>query len=322
VGTGDQGLFFFLKTDPMTVYEIWADEAWTHGGELNRYWCFFGGVMGPQPDVERLETELSKVKAAYGLKGEVKWSNVGGRNLKAYRAFVDCFIHLLQNTDLRFRQVFLDRSFVRVNELGVVEAKEDLDLQFLIYYQFLKHAFGLRHLPPAPPGDTNRILARLDDHSSQKHKTALESFVKGLDPPIEVRFRDSAKSCRLQICDLLIGAAGSHGNKMHKRRQPGQRGMTDRQQPRYELAKYIYGKLRAVDAAERGSAAFNWFESTGIDGDLANRYRYKLRIWKFIPSRYHRDKGWENDHLDKQGRYVKPEIERQQPSSAPQDETF
>src|SRR5690348_13096914 len=41
--------------------------------------------------------------------------------------------------------------------------------------QFLKHAFGLRYLPPAPAGQAHRILIRLDDHSSQRHKSDLES---------------------------------------------------------------------------------------------------------------------------------------------------
>jgi hypothetical protein len=53
--------------------------------------------MGPQPDVERLETELSKVKAAHGLKGEVKWKHVRANNLPAYGAFVDCFIDLFHD---------------------------------------------------------------------------------------------------------------------------------------------------------------------------------------------------------------------------------
>jgi len=314
----------------MAIYEIWADEAWTHCGlPLNRYWCFFGGIMGPQSDLERLDIELSKVKSAFNIQGEVAWGNVRGRNLNGYRAFVDCALDLIQRTDLRFRQVFLDRSLIRLNEQGTITPIADLDLQYRIYYQFLKHAFGLRFLPPAKGPGPDRVLIRLDDHSSQRHKRDLETFVTGLpgtlgrrDLDVEVTFRDSAKSCRLQACDLLIGAAGSHGNKAHLRRAPNQRGKTPKQQVRYEMAKYVYNKLRALDASERGSAAFNWFESTGLSGQIRNLFDYKLRIWKFKPALYHIDKGWQNDHLDKQGRYQAADITIL-PSPQPDlDETF
>jgi hypothetical protein len=33
-----------------------------------------------------------------------------------------------------------------------------------------------------------------------------------------------------------------------------------------------------------------------------------MRIWKFVPRRYRKDAGWENDHLDKQGRYQGPDL--------------
>jgi hypothetical protein len=120
----------------------------------------------------------------------------------------------------------------------------------------------------------------------------------------------------------MIGAAGSHGNKMHLRREPGQRGMKPRQKVRHEMATYIYNKLRDLDRAERGSGAFNWFETTGRDGTLDTMLTHKLRIWKFKPARYHIDKGWQNDHLDKQGRYQGPEIFEPPPAWDPPDETY
>ena len=112
----------------------------------------------------------------------------------------------------------------------------------------------------------------------------------------------------MQLCDVLMGAAGSHGNKMHFRREAGHRGMTVKQQTRHELSKHIYSKLKSLNQKTRGSSAFNWFESTGHDGAAENRLHHKIRIWKFKPAKYRLDKGWENDHLDKQGRYQKPDL--------------
>lgn len=127
----------------------------------------------------------------------------------------------------------------------------------------------------------------------------------------KARFVNSKHLLRLQLCDLLMGAAGSHGNRMHLRRLPGKRGMTQKQKWRHEMAKYIYNHLRSLDATERGSKAFSWFESTGHDGEIENRLKHKLRIWKFIPKNFQRNAGWENDNLDPQGRYLGPQIDEQ-----------
>ena len=89
------------------------------------------------------------------------------------------------------------------------------------------------------------------------------------------------------------------------------------------MSTYIYNKLRDLDRAERGSGAFNWFESTGRDGTPESMLIHKVRVWKFKPARYHIDKGWQNDHLDKQGRYQAPEIVVPQAATwEPADETY
>lgn len=302
------------------IYEIYADEAWTHGGQpLNRYWCLFGGIFGSEPALERLNTELKQIKASHGIKGEVKWTNVTAKNIVCCQDMIDCLFRHLRSSDIKYRQQFLDRALVRIPVPGEVPVT-DLTVQFKLFYQFLKHAFGLRFMPTSQSGNIT-LLIRLDNHSSIKHKDDLSDFVEHLptfwgrnDLNIKVSFINSAKHERLQICDLLMGAAGFHGNKIYKRRKPAQggmpaqRGMTEKQKLKASLAKHVYNHLRKLDSECRGSQAFNWFETTGLKGNQNNRYEYKIRIWKFKPSQYQRDKGWENDHLDNQGMYVGPEL--------------
>ena len=210
--------------------------------------------------------------------------------------------------------MFLDRSYVWVPKRGDPEETE-LTIQFKLYYQFLKHAFGLQYVPRDPNDDQIDLYVRLDTHTSQRHTDQLRSFAGAFprilnrrDFSVRVTFHNSSRVPRLQICDLLMGAAGSYGNRMHKRRRAGQRGMTQKQQLRLNFCKHIYQRLRQIDAAERGSKAFNWFETTGLDGTVENLFHHKVRIWKFIPKRHVRDKGWQNDHLDKQGYYQGPDI--------------
>jgi hypothetical protein len=296
------------------IYELCADEAWTHGSTPpNRYWCFFGGVFGLEADLGRLESALLRVRGCEGRSVEVKWSNVSRMTLPLYFALVDEFFRHLRELPIHYRQTFLDRAYVAAPVEGD-EPASDLDTQFKICYQFLKHAFGLRYLPLAQDG-RDQIFIRLDNHSSQEHTGRLKQFAQELprylnrpDLAVDVSFVNSKKHLRMQLCDVLMGAAGSHGNKMHLRRQDGQRGMSEKQKVRHELATYVYGAMRRFDADVRGSSAFNWFATTGSEGNLANRLNHKLRFWKFKPTVYRRDRGWENDRLDKQGRYQGPDI--------------
>lgn len=299
-------------------YEIFADEAWTHGGiPLNRYFCFYGGIFGLASDLDRLDQELRRILKAHGARGEVKWSHLTTRTERLFREMVECLGRHIASNKVRYRQMFCDRACVRDSVPGEAEVS-DLDVQFKLCYQFLKHAFGLKHLPAPAPGSKHEILIRLDTHSSQRHKDELIKFTENLPsvlgrPDIEVRvtFVDSAHVPRIQICDLLMGAAGSYGNKMHRRRAPGQRGMSAKQSLRLEFARFVYNKLREISCGERGTQAFNWFESTGKDGDWSNRLHHGIRIWKFLPRKYRIDRGWQNDHLDRQGMFVASDLSPQ-----------
>ncbi len=299
------------------VYEIHADEAWTHDGEHSgRYWCFFGGVFGKASDIESLQTRLRLVRERHGLRlAKVNWKYLNAANAEAFQAFADEFFAEFQIRDLKYRQLFLDRAYVHLNHEGDPSPDDRLEGQFKIYYQFLKHAFCLTLLPRASPDDPTIIRVKLDEHSSQHHKQQLIDFASSLpsvwrrpDLRVEIGFIRAKRSQVMQLCDLLCGAAGSHGNRLSARRAPGQRGMTGKQKVRHSFATHLYGALREFDAKQRGTKAFNWFESTGSDGDPNNRYHHKLRIWKFEPRRFVLDRGWFNDHLDSQGRYVEPDF--------------
>lgn len=302
-----QGTRVFLFM--VTKYQIFADEAWTHQHPPNRYHTFFGGIFGKESATDRLSTDLSKIRASSKFKNqEVKWSTLSPANIEYYKNLVDCIFHHILNGNIKYRQMFLDRAF-QYN--GPIESSE-LDVQYKLYYQFIKHSFGIQYLN----GEDIEILIRLDGHSSQKHKDNLQKFVETEIPKkihredisLNVTYIDSRKHINLQVCDVLMGSAGYYGNKYYLRRENRQRGMTEKQKIKYSFAKYIYDKLRSIDANNRGSKAFNWFESTGLDGDFQNYLNHQMRIWKFIPKTYVINAGWHNDNLDSQGRFIAEEI--------------
>ena len=296
------------------TYELCADEAWTHNNPpLNRYHCFIGGLFGERPDIDRLETNLFEIIQAHRYPLEVKWSNVSPEWLTLYKELTDTFFAHLTNSDIRYRQVFRDRSYIHVPETEAQELSS-LDMEFRVYYYFLKEAFGLQYLPLAE-NHFDKIVMRLDTHSSKEHRKKLKELVERLpvllgrtDLEIDLGHVCSSTLRRIQVCDVMLGAAGSYGNRQHQKRKAGQKGMSPYQKCRYELARHISTKFRILNNLTRGKGAFNWHESTGQDGNLKNRFLHKVRIWKFIPKNYQIDKGWQNDHLDPQGNYIAPDI--------------
>lgn len=270
-------------------YVIYADEAWTQSQPLYRYHCFFGGILSSKDEFERLENEVKNLKKEFNYKKEIKWSNISLQHIDFYNKLllmVENFI--CANYETKYRQMFMDRSFKYTGELI-----PELDSQFKVYYQFLKHCFGFDYI-----NERNTFTFKLDNHSSHNHKIKLKAYLESIrmkNVDIKVEFVNSKKSIPLQICDLLMGAAGYYGNKIDLDLLPGNKRRTKNQIMKSNFGKSIYNMLRKVDSHYRGSKAFNWFETTGIDGDKSNRYNHKMRIWKFTPSKYELDISWQDD---------------------------
>ncbi len=247
--------------------------------------------------MDRLDTRLRMVRSDDGISGEIKWKSLSEANYECYIEFVDTLFESILSGEVKFRQMFLDRTFVWQPKRDQAEIT-DIESQFKLYYQFLKHAFGLKYLPRAAGVDQIELLVRLDNHSSQPNKEKLVDFCATLprilerhDVRVSVSFLNSKKAPRIQVWDLLIGAAGSHGNRMHLKRSDGQRGMTKKQKLRDNFCKHVYQSLKNIDAQTRGSKAFNWFETTGLGTNFANFYEPNLRIRKFIPKQHLVDAG-------------------------------
>lgn len=293
----------------MSKFVIYADEAWTHSSQpLNRYHNFFGGIFGEEKYIDRLNSDLQKIRRKHKCTNlEIKWSNLDERNADMYREMVCCLAGHIRSGRIRYRQMFKDRSFHYVGNAGGTE----LDIQFKQYYQFLKHAFGFQYLSKLPTGERHQVVLRLDTHSSQRHKDQLGKLICNLSNIIErydisftVTYINSVSNLCLQICDVLMGAAGYHGNQMNKRKVNGRTTITKKQKLKGEMCRFIYQILRDINNHDRQTKAFSWFESTGLDGNKENLLKHKLRIWKFIAYPYQKNKGWEKDHLDKHGLFI------------------
>lgn len=204
--------------------------------------------------MDRLDTDLRTAKSAHGVRGEIKWGKISAANFDCYQEFADVLFRHIGAGSIKYRQMFLDRSYV----------------------------WQPRHGEPPGSDLTSQGCAAVFRQSRQADR-----YAAGLND---------------------VGAAGSYGNQMHKKRKVGQRGMSPKQKVRDRLCRHIYNSLRQIDAADRGAKAFSWFETTGKDGEMQNLFHHNFRNWKFVPARHVRDDGWQNRNLDGQGNYVEPSL--------------
>ena len=72
-------------------------------------------------------------------------------------------------------------------------------------------------------------------------------------------------------------------NNKHRVKPEGQARRGKKTIAKEKLYKHILGRIREV------YANFNIGESTGIQGDPANRWRHPYRHWKLIPKNHERD---------------------------------
>ena len=117
---------------------IYCDESDSTG---KYYSDFYGGVLVQSKDLDYVKSEISKKKEELNLHGEVKWQKVTSNYLDKYIQLMDLYFLLTQEGRLKTRIMFTQNCHIPQG-LGKYHYEHKY---FLLYYQFIKHAFGLRY---------------------------------------------------------------------------------------------------------------------------------------------------------------------------------
>lgn len=281
------------------VYELYADEAWTHqSSPLHRYHTFFGGAFAYEKQIARLESSLLQIQKHANDRREIKWQNVDPVTLDYYKAIIDSFKDHVLYHGLKYRQMFNDRfHHYQGNE-------SEVDSQFKLYYQFLKHHIPWSDIAQKNQDNLIQVNVRLDNYSSQQHKKNLKELGENIpnhfnlhNLTVNISFVNSKNFIILQTCDLIMGAAGYYGNRMHCDRHNDRRGMSPKQKARFELSKHIYNTLRVIDHSCRNTKVFHWFENTSWH--QKNKLDLQVAIWKFRPTNHTENPIWNNRNFPK-----------------------
>lgn len=269
-------------------YIIYADESDKKG----RYFSnFFGGVLLSATDQKKISDELNARKMDLGLSHEVKWQKVDKSCVDRYTDFIKLYFSYVATCQLKVRIMFTHNMQVPKN----LQQRHREDQYFLLYYQFIKHAFGLRYcnyspeqsvcvriLPDKIPDSKDRI-DRFKNYLCRIPNSALMRHTNVYIPKSDIADVDSKKHVILQGLDIILGSICFRLNDKHREIPPGKKRRGNRTRAKEELYKVINKEIRSI------YPNFNVGVSTGCHNTFSDRWTHPYRHWLFMPTNYEVD---------------------------------
>jgi hypothetical protein len=267
-------------------YIIYCDESIDNG----RYFSnFYGGVLVRSSDLNQVQKVLLDRKTELNLLKEAKWSKVTDKYLSKYLGLMETFFALVEVDKVKTRIMFTQNSIV-AKSLRFEQLENEY---FLLYYQFVKHAFGLQY-----SNSTNSpIQVRLyfDDLPDTREKVAnFKVYIAGLNrfrqfedanikiPLDQIAEVNSHDHPVLQCLDVVLGSMQFRLNDKHKEKPEGSRVRGKRTIAKEKLYVYINQRIRKI------YPNFNIGISTARS-DVRNTWLHPYRHWLFKPKEHEID---------------------------------
>lgn len=259
---------------------IYCDESDISGRHFSN---FYGGALVESAYLADVIARLAERKRELNFHGEVKWQKITENYAEKYKAFLDEVFALVSEGKLKLRIMFTQNYF------GAKLTREQRDNTFLLlYYQFVKHAFGLRHAGGEAPACVRIYFDKLPE--TREKVAAFKGYVMALNSSsaftkARVKIRadqlaevDSKDHDIMQSLDLVLGAMQFRLNDKHKEKPEGMRRRGKRTIAKEGVYKHVYRHIAAVTGRQ-----FNIGISTGVERDVARRWTDAYRHWLLIP---------------------------------------
>lgn len=263
---------------------IYCDESISKG---QYYSDFYGGALVCSSDIDNINNILKRKKEELMFKHEIKWVKVTANYLQKYIEIIDIFFNFIESDKIKVRIMFRQSAVEAVN---LTTSQEEQGFQ-LLYYQFIKHAFGLKYSNPSK--EDIYIRTYFDELPDTKEKNelfknhvfALQSLTNFKQSKIRIRRDDIAEINSkdhpiLQCLDIILGCMAFRLNDFHKEKvkETGKRG--NRTIAKEKLYKHILLRIKKI------YPNFNIGISTGQQGSETNIWDHPYRHWSFKPSEF------------------------------------
>ncbi len=268
------------------MYYIWFDESDKEG---IYYSNFYGGILVDSKNYENV-ISMSKAKVQeLNITEEIKWQKVNEFWFEKYKELINFIFDLLSDGFIKIRIFFRSNQYIAQ---GLTKEQQKKTYQ-LLYYQFVKHAFGFQFSNKT--GKPIFLKIMLDDIPLKgEDKKEFKNFIFGLNNDEGFRKAnihikqsdicevDSSEHLMLQFMDLILGSICFRLNDKHKIKDTitGKRGK--RTIIKEKLYKHINTKIRQI------KPGFNIGVSTGIS-NIEERWTLPYSHWSLHPNNYIRD---------------------------------
>jgi len=263
---------------------IYCDESDISGKHFSN---FYGGALVESSHLAEVIERLEGAKRLQNLGAEVKWQKISEAYAQKYIAFVDEVFLLMTEGKLKLRIMFTQNYFGAAR-LTSVQRETSF---FRLYYQFVKHAFGLIYAGRDAHETKVRIyFDKLPD--THEKCAAFKGFVLGLNQNAhfqragirlvesEITEVDSKQHVIMQSLDVVMGAIQFRLNDKHLEKPEGARIRGKRTRAKERVYKHVYARIRALYPGYQ----FNIGISTGTGGGHDVKWSQPYRHWLFIPT--------------------------------------
>lgn len=244
---------------------------------------FYGGALVESVHLNEVTDTLLSTKNFLNLGAEVKWQKISEAYAGKYAELMTTTFGLVAAGKLKIRIMFTQNYFGAAH-LSTIQRENSF---FLLYYQFVKHAFGLQYRAASQEPVLLRIyFDKLPD--TDEKCIAFRNYVSGLsrsrtfcqagillkkDAIAEV---DSKQHVILQCLDVVLGSMQFRLNEKHREIPKGARIRGKRTLAKERVYKHINSSICQIHPN------FNIGISTG--GDAKMRWSHPYRHWLFKPA--------------------------------------
>lgn len=247
------------------------------------------GALINLSDVNLIEKSLNNKKEELNLKGEIKWTKVTDNYLDKYIEMINLFFKFIKDGKIKVRIMFAQNAFVSD---GLTKEQTDNEYSILYYY-FLKDAFGLKFSNNTPFKNKVNFSLYLDDlPCSENQKKGLKNSMFRYNYELkqnnteitEIVEIDSKRHVIQQCMDIILGSMNFKLNDFDKIKDEETGKRSKRTIAKEKLYKVINKNIREI------RKGFNVGMSTSNDGDVTNIWKHQYRHWNFISKYSHFDK--------------------------------
>lgn len=232
---------------------------------------------------ELIKKEFEELLVNIGINEEIKWAKVNNFTLERYTEIINRLFHYVESNKIKIRIMFTDNKHKPLN----LSLEQQNSQYHILYYHFIKHAFGFSTLISDYPIDLELYFDNMPDTIERNRR--FKDFIYGIqflpefaESKIVINKDNiyevcSRKHILLQCLDIVLGSIAFRLNQLHKEKPLGNRKRGNRTIAKEKLYKYINKKIRQI------RPNFNIGISTGISQDLSEKFTLPYRHWVFVP---------------------------------------